>query len=221
MTVGARRRAALSAALLLMAGLCGCGDHASRNPSGTASPVPRPPPDAASSCFKSLDQRHVGYDRLADFHTEEGCGIDQAIKLKSTPIPLDRPLLLTCPTALSLADFETQVVAPSAMSAFGRKVTSITSAGSYDCRGQRSDHPERLSEHALGRAIDITGFTLEDGRRITVAKNWWGKDSSGDFLRQVAAGACRLFSVVLTPRSNRLHHDHLHLDNGPHKKCDA
>jgi hypothetical protein len=65
------------------------------------------------------------------------------------------------------------------------------------------------------------GFTLDDGSRITVQKNWWGKDEKAEFLHKVAAGACKLFSVVLTPKSNRLHHDHLHLDNGPYKKCDA
>ena len=103
----------------------------------------------------------------------------------------------------------------------GVTVTLLTSAGSYDCRGQRSDHPERISEHALGRAVDITGFTLDDGSRITVQKNWWGKDEKAEFLHRVAAGAWKLFSVVLTPKSNKLHHDHLHLDNAPYKKCDA
>jgi hypothetical protein len=212
--------------LILIAVLFGLlGACADRKPPAHAAkpPVATQPTrsGSADNCFKSLDQRHVVFDRLADFHDGEGCGVDQAVRLKRLEIPLDRPQLLSCPTALNLADFEIQVVAPAVMSHLGHKVTAISSAGSYDCRGQRGDHPERLSEHALGRAIDITSFTLDDGRRITVAKNWWGNDSSADFLHEVAAGACKYFSVVLTPKSNRLHHDHLHLDNGPHKKCDA
>jgi hypothetical protein len=190
---------------------------------------PRPPlvaaapvlVDPASACFHSLDQLHVDYDRVADFHSAEGCGIDQAIRLKNLSIPLNRPLLLACPTALSLADFEAQIVIPAAQATLGHPVKTMTSAGSYDCRGQRSDHPERISEHAFGKAIDITGFTFEDGTRVTVLKNWFGKDANAAFLHQVAAGACHWFSVVLTPKSNKLHRDHLHLDNGPHKKCDA
>jgi hypothetical protein len=192
---------------------------------------PPPPPrapmapvvliDPATACMNNLDQRHADYDRIEDFHNGEGCGIDEAVKLRGVALPLNRPLLLACPTAVSLADFESQVVIPAAQANLGHPVKTVTSAGSYDCRGQRSDHPERLSEHALGKAIDITGFTMDDGSKITVLQNWSGKDAKAAFLHQVAAGACKLFSVVLTPKSNKLHRDHLHLDNGPYRKCDA
>ena len=195
-----------------------------------ASKPPPPPPaplrpvvliDPATACMNSLDQRHAEYERIEDFHNGEGCGIDQAVKLRGLALPLNRPLLLACPTAVSLADFESQVVIPAAQATLGHPVKTMSSAGSYDCRGQRSDHPERLSEHALGKAIDITGFTMDDGSKITVLQNWSGKDAKAAFLHQVAAGACKLFSVVLTPKSNKLHRDHLHLDNGPYRKCDA
>lgn len=204
--------------------LCLLGACASKPPQRPAAPPPPPPVvliDPTTACLQGLDQRHVQFERSADFHTPEGCGIDGAVKFKAAGAPLNRPLLLACPTAVSLADFETLVVAPAAKATLGHPVTMVTSAGSYDCRGQRSDHPERISEHALGRAVDISGFTLDDGSRITVQKNWWGKDEKAEFLHKVAAGACKLFSVVLTPKSNKLHHDHLHLDNGPYKKCDA
>lgn len=203
--------------------LCLLGACASSKPP----PLPAAPPasplvlvDPIAACMAGLDQRHVDFERSADFHTPEGCGIDGAVKFKAAGVPLNRPLLLACSTAISLADFETKVVAPAAAS-LGQHVTLLTSAGSYDCRGQRSDHPERLSEHGKGKAVDITGFTLEDGTRITVLKNWWGKDEKAEFLHKVAAGACKMFAVVLTPKSNKLHRDHLHLDTGPYKKCDA
>jgi hypothetical protein len=35
----------------------------------------------------------------------------------------------------------------------------------------------------------------------------------------VAQGACKIFSVVMTPNRNAEHHDHLHLDIGPYKLC--
>jgi len=201
---------------------CLLGACASKPPPRVvAAPPPPPPVDATTACMAGLDQRHVEFERTADFHTPEGCGIDGAVKFKAAGVPLNRPLLLSCSTATSLADFETKVVAPAAAATLGHTVTLLTSAGSYDCRGQRSDHPERLSEHGKGKAIDITGFTLEDGSRITVLKNWWGKDEKAEFLHKVAAGACKMFAVVLTPKSNKLHRDHLHLDTGPYKKCDA
>jgi len=209
------------AGLLLLCLLGACASPKPPPHPAAAAPAPVVLIDPAVACMQGLDQRHVQFERSTDFHTPEGCGIDEAVKYKAAGAPLNRPLLLACPTAISLADFETLVVGPAAKSTLGHPVTLVTSAGSYDCRGQRSDHPERLSEHALGRAVDITGFTLDDGSRITIQKNWWGKDERAEFLHKVAAGACKLFSVVLTPKSNRLHHDHLHLDNGPHKECDA
>jgi hypothetical protein len=215
-------RVAVAIALLSM--VAACADKPPPSPVLALHPPPAPPPvllDPAAVCLAELDRRQVDYERITDFHTAEGCGIDQAVKLKSVTVPLNRPLLLACPAALDLADFEAQVVAPAAQTLLGRRVMVITSAGSYDCRGQRSDHPERLSEHALGHAVDITGFTLEDGSRVTVLKNWSGNDANAAFLHKVAAGACHYFNVVLTPKTNRLHHDHLHLDVGRYKKCDA
>jgi hypothetical protein len=212
------RSLVLIAAVLLVSACASKPPPPPRAPAAAVAPVLT---DPAAACLAGLDQRHADYDRITDFHNGEGCGIDQAVKLKGLAIPLNRPLLLACPTAVSLADFEAQVVIPAAQATLGHAVSTVTSAGSYDCRAQRGDHPERLSEHALGKAIDITGFTMADGTRITVLQNWSGKDAKAEFLHQVASGACKMFSVVLTPKSNRLHRDHLHLDNGPYKKCDA
>ncbi|HXP95874.1 MAG TPA: extensin family protein, partial [Telmatospirillum sp.] len=79
--------------------------------------------------------------------------------------------------------------------------------------------PERLSQHAFGRALDVTGFELADGTVISVMKDWRNRGAKSEFLHQVAQGACKMFSVVLTPNYNAEHHDHLHLDIGPHKLC--
>ena len=40
-----------------------------------------------------------------------------------------------------------------------------------------------------------------------------------NFLHHVARNACRYFSVVLTPDSNRDHYNHFHLDIGPGRVC--
>jgi hypothetical protein len=206
--------------VLLMCLVGACASKPPPQPHVAAAP-PAAPADPSAACMAGLDQRHVQFERSQDFKTAEGCGIDGAVKMKGASIPLNRPLLLACRTSASLADFESQVVVPAAQEMLGHGVTVMTSAGSYDCRGQRSDHPERLSEHGKGRAVDITGFTLDDGTKISVLRNWSGHDAKAEFLHKVAAGACKMFAVVLTPKSNALHRDHLHLDNGPHKKCDG
>ena len=72
---------------------------------------------------------------------------------------------------------------------------------------------------AQARALDIAGFVLADGRTITVLAGWYGRPDERRFLRAVAAAACRTFSVVLTPNSDRYHRDHIHVDIGPWRKC--
>ena len=65
------------------------------------------------------------------------------------------------------------------------------------------------------------GFVDTDGRVITVADGWRGPFDQRRFLRAAATGACRWFGVVLTPDTDRLHQDHIHLDLGPWRRCDA
>jgi hypothetical protein len=70
----------------------------------------------------------------------------------------------------------------------------------------------RISEHAFGNALDISSFTLADGRRITVKNGWRGSPEEQGFLRDVQGAACEQFNTVLAPGSNRFHYDHFHFD---------
>jgi hypothetical protein len=77
----------------------------------------------------------------------------------------------------------------------------------------------RVSQHATANALDVAGFRLADGRRITVAADWADEGDEGRFLRAVRDGACRSFETVLGPEYNAAHRDHLHLDRGPYRVC--
>jgi hypothetical protein len=178
-----------------------------------------PRPDAAAACLHSLDQRHILYERVQDWSTPEGCGVTNAVRIKQSAIPWNRPSIVTCSMENSIWDYETQIVQPAAQRHFGRKVRKLWHAGTYNCRGERGGRPERLSQHSFGKAIDITGFELDDGTVVSVAHDWRDKGEKSEFLHEVAKGACSLFSVVMTPNRNAEHHDHLHLDIGPHKLC--
>lgn len=151
--------------------------------------------------------------------TPEGCGIEQAVRVDRSAIDWNRKTMMACPLAAQVWDFETQVVQPAARRNFGQMVRKMSNAGSYNCRGEVGGRPERLSQHAFGRAFDITGFELADGTVVSVLRDWHGKGPKSEFLHQVAQGACATFSVVLTPNYNVEHRDHLHLDIGPHKLC--
>jgi hypothetical protein len=121
-------------------------------------------------------------------------------------------LTTSCAVAAALAVWEWEVVQPAALRHFGRRVTAIDHYGSYSCRRMYGRGNSMWSEHATADAIDVAGFRLDGGRRITVLRDWRGKDKDSAFLHDVRDGACRLFATTLSPDYNTAHRDHLHLD---------
>ena len=121
-------------------------------------------------------------------------------------------VVTSCPVAAALALWERDVVQPAARRHFNRRVVRIDHAGSYSCRRLYGKTEGRFSEHATADAIDILGFRLADGRRISVLRDWRGNAQEAAFLREVRDGACKLFATVLSPEYNRAHADHFHLD---------
>lgn len=97
-------------------------------------------------------------------------------------------------------------------------------AGTYSCRRQRGNGSGAWSEHAVANAWGILGFQLEDGRVISVLKDWDSANSDESkararFLRKARGSACRVFRVVLSPDFSATHKDHFHLDQGPALSC--
>ena len=92
----------------------------------------------------------------------------------------------------------------------------IRVAAAYACRGRNNDPTAQLSEHAFGRAIDISAFQLADGTWLPVTPYNTGADAepTEDFLAQIRADACGPFTTVLGP-GVALHDDHFHLDLAP------
>lgn len=121
-------------------------------------------------------------------------------------------LVASCPVAAALALWERDVVQPAARRHFGDRVARIDHAGSYSCRRLYGRAEGRFSEHATADAIDILGFRLADGRRISVLRDWRGDPNDAAFLRDVRDGGCDLFATVLSPDYNSAHADHFHFD---------
>jgi len=125
---------------------------------------------------------------------------------------------LQCPLALGQYMWLREVEA-SAKLHLGSKVRKVHHAGSYSCRRQRGNGSGAWSEHAFANALDVTGFTLEDGRVISVLKDWKGERDRQRFLRDVRDQGCKIFRVTLSPDFNAAHHDHFHFDMGPSSSC--
>jgi hypothetical protein len=148
--------------------------------------------------------------------------------LSGDQVQLDTVATLDCPMIAALDRWVTEVVQPDAQARFGQAVAQIDTMGSYSCRGMNGQSGARISEHAFGNAIDIAGFRLADGRRITVVRDWTrGDEQTQAFLRDVHAGACSSFTTVLGPGANVFHYNHIHVDlamhgntsSGPRRIC--
>lgn len=126
---------------------------------------------------------------------------------------------------LATANWMQQVVQPAAKKHFGSEVVKLRVAASFACRTRNGVKGAKLSEHGYGNAIDISIFTLANGKQVSVAKGWKGRRSERLFLRAVNDGACGHFTTVLGPRADRYHQDHFHFDlarhgkSGTHKVC--
>ena len=147
----------------------------------------------------------------------EGCGFTDALVLEGGFTLYSAPLQVTCPLAAHLFAWEFDVVAPAAERHFGVALEGVVVLGSYSCRRRAGDG--RLSQHAFARAADIAGFRLADGRTIPVEGGWWSDAPERRFLREVHAGACRLFDVTLGPAYDAAHADHFHVDVGGGDVC--
>jgi hypothetical protein len=117
---------------------------------------------------------------------------------------------LACPLVSALDRWVSEGVQPAALRWFKAPVVEISQLGSYSCRGIVGG--SGVSEHAFGNAIDIAGFTLADGRKITVKKGWRGTPEEQGFLHDVQLYACETFNTVLAPGYNVYHYDHFHVD---------
>src|SRR5579859_4413337 len=128
------------------------------------------------------------------------------------PVAIKPTATLACPIVSALDRWLTDAVQPAATRWFGVRVVEIKQISAYSCRGMNGDSRAHISEHAFGNALDIAGFTLADGRHVTVKDGWRGLPEEQGFLRDIEAAACQQFSTVLAPGSNAYHYDHIHVD---------
>ena len=181
---------------------------------------PRP---EAQACFADLGSKSAAFTPLPDQYYGAGCSAVGAVRLSA--LKSDRASLelgglgpMTCPLADSLAGWARYGVDRAAQQILGSPLTKIETMGSYNCRNIAGSL--RRSAHATGNAIDVSGFVLADGRRITVAGDWADKSPRVQrFFTAIHSSACKRFGTVLSPAYNAAHRDHLHLEMSGRSFC--
>lgn len=162
------------------------------------------------ACRAVLERSEVDYAVL-DPIGQGACRREDRTQLSSYPLSPDTPAT-TCPVAVAMELWKRDTLDPVAREIFGSKVEGIEHLGAYSCRRMYGRDEGPWSEHATANAIDIAGFVLEDGTRISVLADWPGEGDKQRFLREVRDGACDGFATVLSPAYNAAHADHFHFD---------
>jgi len=149
----------------------------------------------------------------------KNCPLSGTVVIERTMVTYGQEMASTCALAASIYIWEREVVQPAALKHLGAGVARIDTYGTFACRNVYNRENDSRSEHASANALDVAGFRLTDGRRITLVRDWRAKGDSAEFLRAVRDGSCKLFNGVLGPEYNAAHEDHFHLDMGPYRVC--
>ena len=161
-------------------------------------------------CRAVLERSDIKFAALPPAGQGE-CERPDRTKLTAYPLRPDTPPT-TCSVAAALVLWKRDSLDLLAGELFDSKIDRIEHLGAYSCRRLYGRSEGAWSQHATGNAIDIAGFVLTDGTRISVLNDWGGEGEKAAFLHRAREGACGAFSTVLSPDYNAAHRDHFHLD---------
>lgn len=172
-------------------------------------------------CRAAMGRSPARATLLPDAEDSESCHIRDRVRLSGLSTARLSPVETRCEIAARLLLWEKHVLQPAARRLLGAEIAQIQHFSSYSCRRMQTARgpSSRWSQHATANAIDISGFVLSDGRRLSLVRDWSGTGPEAVFLRAARDGLCDWFNIVLSPDYNRLHADHFHADMGPFLTC--
>ena len=171
-------------------------------------------PAAWFACLRDLEAIGVIATPAPGVASSGECPIEDAVAVEAVDtragrIALPARPVLGCRFAGVLGAWLSEVVSPVGASLLGSPIATIATGPGYQCRSRAGG---RLSEHAIGNALDISSVRLADGRSILIETLPTAKDAEQEFLRAISASACGYFTTVLGPGSDAAHANHLHVD---------
>jgi hypothetical protein len=148
---------------------------------------------------------------LPKIEESSACGILEPVKIHSAAgITLAPPPVISCRAGRALSVWLEEAAKP-AFAEDGSPLEGLDIAAAYVCRNVNRAEGGAVSQHARGRAIDISQFRRRDGTSVSVLEGWHDEDD-GPLLRKINQAACGIFSTTLGPDSDVYHADHFHYD---------
>jgi hypothetical protein len=177
-------------------------------PTERAAPAPQP-----SACRQALTDEIAIAPSIPDIHGAGDCGGEDLVRLEAIVLPDKRQValkpaaILRCKMAAAVAEWLRTDIAPLAQQ-LDSTINDLDNFDSFECRGRNRVAGAQLSEHGRANALDVRGFTLANGKSVSLTDRTVPRE-----LREtVLHSACAHFSTVLGPGSDSYHEDHIHLD---------
>jgi hypothetical protein len=164
------------------------GDGAA-NPGG---PVSDP------ACMEKLKGMGVDFTTIGQMangsYGGKTCTIENAVSLRGTAVPFGANLTMTCDMAVAMEQFGQKMKGLGATSYYG--IGSTRPCGPMRDKG--GNKPNTITEHALGRAVDISGF-VSGGQKISMGSIHKPATPAGTLAIAAKQAACSTFRGVLSP----------------------
>jgi hypothetical protein len=177
---------------------------------------PAAPPEKAaapSACRLALTEALAVAPSIASIRGPGACGGEDLVRLETVVlsggqrVAMHPAAILRCPMASAVVDWvRTDLVALA--QGLGSVPAVVDNFDSFECRGRNRVAGAKLSEHGMANALDVRGFTLANGRAISLTD----RTEPRELREQVLHGACARFTTVLGPGSDWYHEDHIHFD---------
>ncbi|MEG3079125.1 extensin family protein [Halomonas sp. 5021] len=175
--------------------------------------------DGCLAALDSVPDDALHYSPLADYTPVDSCPLENVVRLEASSVAFNQSFVASCPLALAWVMFERHALQPSAETLLGTRVRQVDHVGSFACRNVYGRESGRRSEHATAEALDVTGFHLANGERITLLEDWGNDGPAGAFLRDIRDDACDFFGNTLGPDYNAAHADHFHFGMRGFRLC--
>ena len=187
-------------------------------------PLPdREPLPGAGDCRAELLQRGVEFTIPDHVEATGQCAVADPVLVKSVAAPggrvkLPEEPLMNCAFARKFTAWLSDIAAPVIGEMAPARLESLSTGPGYECRNRNGDSSGKISEHAFGNAIDISGITLANRIRIEIPDVADPSAVHPRLLMALRLAACGYFTTVLGPGFNAAHASHYHFDLGQHGK---